>query len=186
MIKTWTLLFCALFIARIGSAAEISGVKLPDQVTVQGKTLKLNGTGLRQATILKINVYAAGLYLENAMHDGDAIASSDQVKGIHMVFMRDVSAKQMAEAFQEGFDKNCVADCARLKPDIGKLQGLLKDMKKGEAMDFHFLADGVDMMIRGQKMGSLGDKAFSRQLIRCWIGKNPPNAGLKEGLVGSK
>jgi hypothetical protein len=46
---------------------------------LQGKTLKLNGTGLRQATILKINVYAAGLYLENAARDGDAIAGSDQI-----------------------------------------------------------------------------------------------------------
>lgn len=167
-------------------AAEISGVKLPDQVTVQGKTLKLNGTGLRQATFLKINAYAAGLYLENTMHDGDAIATSDQLKSIEMVFMRDVSAKQMSDAFQEGFDKNCVADCARLKPDIGKLQGLLKDMKKGEAMAFHFLGDGVDLLIRGQKAGKIGDKAFSHQLIRCWIGKNPPNSELKEGLVGGK
>ena len=168
------------------SAAEISGVKLPDQVTVAGKTLKLNGAGLRQATILKVNVYAAGLYLEKPSGDGEAIANSDQAKSIEMVFMRDVSAKQMAEAFQEGFDKNCVAGCAELKPHISKLQGLMKDMKKGESMAFHFLADGVEVMIRGQKMGSIGDKAFSHQLIRCWIGKNPPNAGLKEGLLGGK
>ena len=167
-------------------AAEISGVKLPDQVTVQGKALKLNGTGLRQATILKINAYAAGLYLENGMHDGDAIANSDQLKSIEMVFMRDVSAKQMADAFQEGFDKNCVAGCAELKPHIGKLQGLLKDMKKGETMAYHFLADGVEVTIRGQKAGKVGDKAFSHQLIRVWIGKNPPNTELKEGLLGGK
>ena len=167
-------------------AAEISGVKLPDQVTVQGKTLKLNGTGLRQATFLKINAYAAGLYLESAMHDGDAIANSDQVKSIEMVFMRDVSAKQMSDAFSEGFDKNCVAGCAELKSYIGKLQGMLKDMKKGEAMAFHFLSDGVAVTIRGQKAGSVGDKAFSHQLIRCWIGKNPPNPELKAGLLGGK
>jgi hypothetical protein len=167
-------------------AAEISGVKLPDQVTVQGKTLKLNGTGLRQATILKINAYAAGLYLENAMHDGEAIANSEQAKSIEMVFMRDVSAKQMADAFQEGFDKNCIAGCAELKPYIGKLQGLLKDMKKGESMAYRFLADGVEVMIRGQKAGKVGDKAFSHQLIRVWLGKSPPNTELKEGLLGGK
>jgi hypothetical protein len=167
-------------------AAEIGGVKLPDQVTLQGKTLKLNGAGLRQATILKVNVYAAGLYLEKPSGDSEAIANSDQPRSIEMVFMRDVSAKQMAEAFQEGFDKNCVAGCAELKPDITKLQGLLKDMKKGESMALHFLPDGVEVVIRGQKAGSIGDKAFSHQLIRCWIGKNPPNAGLKEGLLGSK
>lgn len=168
------------------AAAEISGVKLPDQVTVAGKSLKLNGAGLRQATILKVNVYAAGLYLENASKDGEAIANSDQAKSIQMVFMRDVTAKQMAEAFQEGFDKNCVAGCAELKPNIGKLQGLMKDLKKGDTMAVNFTSSGVDVMIRGQKVGSVGDKAFSHQLIRCWIGKNPPNAGLKDGLLGSK
>ena len=168
------------------AAAEISGVKLPDQVTLEGKTLKLNGTGLRQATILRVNVYAAGLYLPNSSGDGEAIANSDQPKSIEMVFMREVSAKQMADAFQEGFEKNCMADCAKLKPDLSKLQGLMKDMKKGDTMAYHFLTDGVEVTIRGQKAGTVGDKAFSHQLIRCWIGKNPPNAGLKEGLLGAK
>jgi hypothetical protein len=168
------------------SAAEISGVKLPDQVSVAGKSLKLNGAGLRQATILKVNVYAAGLYLEKPSGDGEAIANSDQAKSIEMVFMRDVTGKQMAEAFGEGFDKNCVAGCAELKSFIGKLQGLMKDMKKGETMAVRFLADGVEVMVRGQRVGSVGDKAFSHQLIRCWIGKNPPNSGLKEGLLGGK
>jgi len=167
-------------------AAEISGVKLPDQVTVQGKTLKLNGLGLRQATFLKFNAYAGGLYLENTMHDAEAISNSDQAKSIEIVFMRDVSAKQMADAFQEGFDKNCIAGCAELKSNIPKLQGLLKDMKKGETLAFHFLSDGVEVVIRGQKAGKVGDKAFSHQLIRVWIGKNPPNPELKEGLVGKK
>src|SRR5438270_11506752 len=78
------------------AAAEISGVKLPDQVTLEGKTLKLNGTGLRQATILKVYVYAAGLYLKSQSGDGESIANSDEFEIIVMVFMREVSAKQMA------------------------------------------------------------------------------------------
>ena len=181
---------CALalltFVGSNAAAAEISGVKLPDQVTVSGKSLKLNGAGLRQATILKVNVYAAGLYLEKPSGDGEAIANSDQAKSIEMVFMRDVTAKQMAEAFGEGFEKNCVAGCAELKPHINKLQGLMKDLKKGDSMAIHFLTDSVEVMFRGQKVASVGDKAFSHQLIRCWIGKNPPNSGLKEGLLGGK
>ena len=174
------------FATRYAAGVEIGGVKLPDQVTVQGKTLKLNGAGLRQATFLKINAYAAGLYLENAMHDGEAIANSEQAKSIDMVFMRDVTAKQMSDAFQEGFDKNCIAGCAELKPFIPKLQALLKDMKKGETQAFHFLTDGVEVIIRGQKAGKVGDKAFSHQLIRVWMGKNPPNQELKDGFLGAK
>ncbi|PYX89960.1 MAG: hypothetical protein DMG68_03440 [Acidobacteria bacterium] len=189
IVRNVVLLICSVLALRAGGAiaAEIGGVKLPDQVTLEGKTLKLNGAGIRAAKILlTFNVYAAGLYLENQIHDADAIASSDQLKSIQMVFMRDVSGKQMADAFQEGFEKNCVAGCAELKPYIGKLQGLLKDMKKGETMAYHFLPNGVELVIRGQKAGTIGDKAFTRQLIRCWIGKNPPNPELKEGLVGKK
>ena len=59
-------------------------------------------------------------------------------------------------------------------------------MRKGETMALHFLSDGVQLMIRGQKAGSFGDKAFSHQLIRVWIGKNPPNAGLNEGFLSGK
>ena len=189
IVRNVVLLICSVLALSAGGAlaAEISGIKLPDQVTLEGKTLKLNGAGIRAAKILlTFNVYAAGLYLENQIHDADAIASSDQLKSIQMVFMRDVSGKQMADAFQEGFEKNCVAGCAELKPYIGKLQGLLKDMKKGETMAYHFLPNGVELVIRGQKAGTIGDKAFTRQLIRCWIGKNPPNPELKEGLVGKK
>jgi len=168
------------------SAAEISGVKLPDQVSAGGRTLKLNGLGLRQATFIKFNVYAAGLYLENPSHDGEAIANSDQTKSIQMVFMRDVTAKQMSDAFQEGFDNNCVAGCAELKQFLPKLQGMMKDMKKGETMAYNFTPDGVEVMIRGQKVGKVGDKAFSHQLLRIWIGKNPPNAELKDGFLNGK
>src|SRR3954468_15272432 len=60
------------------------------------------------------------------------------------------------------------------------------DLKKGDSMAFHFTSSGVDVLIHGQKLGSVGDKAFSYQLIRVWIGKNPPNASLKEGLLGAK
>jgi len=40
---------------------EVAGVKMPDTVTVEGKTLKLNGMGLRKKVMFK--VYVAGLYL---------------------------------------------------------------------------------------------------------------------------
>ncbi|MFL6589716.1 MAG: chalcone isomerase family protein [Chthoniobacterales bacterium] len=179
------LAFLICFAATVAFAAEIAGTKLPDQVTVAGKTLKLNGTGLRQATFLKFNVYAAGLYVENIAHDGETIANSDGPKSIQMVFLRDVTGKQMADAFQEGFDKNCTADCGRLKPDLGKVQGLMKDMKSGETMAYNF-SDHVDVFIRGQKVGSVGDKAFSQQLLRIWLGKSPPNPELKSGFLGGK
>jgi Chalcone isomerase-like len=181
------LILSVAFALRASSAlaVEISGVKLPDQLMLEGKTLKLNGVGLRQAKLV-VNVYAAGLYLESPAHDADAIADSDQLKSIEIVFMRETSGKQMREALEEGFNMNCVADCARLKSEVIRLEGWLRDIKKGETMAYHFLPGGVEVIVRGQKVGMIDDKAFGHQFIRCWIGKNPPNPALKEGLLGLK
>jgi hypothetical protein len=79
-----------------------------------------------------------------------------------------------------------VAGCAELKQFLPKLQGMMKDMKKGETMAYNFTPDGVEVMIRGQKVGKVGDKAFSHQLLRIWIGKNPPNVELKNGFLNGK
>ena len=178
---------CALLlVAAQLRAAEISGIRLPDQVTLEGKTLKLNGAGLRQATILRLNVYAGGLYLETPSQDAEAIANSDQLKTIEMIFMRSVSAKQIADALNEDVDKNCQASCAEIKAQLGRLAGSLKDLKKGDRMTYHFLPDRVDVLIGGAKVGTLSGKDTSHQMIRCWIGKIPPNPELKNGMLGLK
>ena len=173
----------SIALGRETGAAEIAGVKLPDHVVMDGKTLKLNGAGLRQAGVLKLNVYAAGLYLENRSKDAQAIADSDQLKAFELVFMRDVSANQVAGALQEAWDKNCEKDCSKLTGEVGRLKGFLKAMKKGETMAYHFFPDRVEVVVGGNK-NTIEGKTFSRQFIRCWIGKDPPNAGLKEGLLG--
>ena len=51
---------CLAIQVRAGGRA---GVTLPDQATVEGRTLILNGMGLRRATWLRVKVYVAGLDL---------------------------------------------------------------------------------------------------------------------------
>lgn len=181
----WLIALATISIAveRESGAAEVGGVKLPDEVTLEGKTLKLNGAGLRQAGVLKLNVYAAGLYLENRSKDAQVIADSDQLKAFELVFMRNVSADQVASALQEAWDKNCEKDCSNFKGEVGRLKGLLKAMKKGETMAYHFFPDRVEIVVGGNK-NTIEGKVFPHQLIRCWIGKDPPNQGLKDGLLG--
>ena len=54
------------FVAR---AAELDGVQLPDTLQVDGKTLHLNGFGLRTYSLLGIHIYIASLYLEHLSTD---------------------------------------------------------------------------------------------------------------------
>ena len=67
----WGLLAVLLAILSAGAAQAKSceSVSFPDQIKADGATLKLNGLGLRQATILNINVYVGALYLTQTSRD---------------------------------------------------------------------------------------------------------------------
>ena len=60
--------------AEAAAAKELAGATMPDTLTVAGKTLKLNGMGLRKKAIFK--VYVGGLYLEAPSKDAAAILAA--------------------------------------------------------------------------------------------------------------
>ena len=167
-------------------AAELKGITFADHTTVSGKQLDLNGSGLRLATFLKVKVYVGALYLETPSHDGDQIAASGGIKRVEMVFVRDVGAGKIKDAWAEGCEKNCGPAAEAMKPGIAKLQALTPDMNTGDKMAFDFLPDHVEVSVKGQKAVSIGDKDFSKNLILVWIGHKPPNDELKAGMLGVK
>ena len=68
----------ALLLAALpASALEISGVKVPDSIQVDGKPLVLNGAGLRTRSFLKVKVYVGALYLTQRSTDAAAIVALD-------------------------------------------------------------------------------------------------------------
>src|SRR6478752_4420283 len=91
-------------VAVLALAGEAAGVKMPDTLTVEGKTLKLNGMGLRKKLMFK--VYVAGLYLENKSNAPLTVIASDQVKQMQLHVLRSLKAAQVTEAIEEGFEKN--------------------------------------------------------------------------------
>jgi Chalcone isomerase-like len=82
-------------------AKEVAGVTVPDSITVEGKTLRLNGAGIRKKAIFK--VYVGVLYVENPSKDAAAVTSSDQVKRMQLSVLRSLSSQQVNEAIEEGF-----------------------------------------------------------------------------------
>ncbi|HQR47488.1 MAG TPA: chalcone isomerase family protein, partial [Thermoanaerobaculia bacterium] len=88
----------ALFAAALAlpaAARELSGVTMPDTVTVGEKTLKLNGMGLRKKAIFK--VYVGGLYLEAPSKDAAAILAADAARAIRLQYVRNVDKKSITE-----------------------------------------------------------------------------------------
>ena len=68
-------IFVMLLFATPAVGAELNGVTLPDTISVNGKTLVLNGLGLRKKAFIK--VYVAGLYLPHKIKGTKAIIAAD-------------------------------------------------------------------------------------------------------------
>ena len=45
-------------------------------------------------------------------------------------------------------------------------------------------ATGTTILVNGKTKGTIKGEAFARWLFAVWLGPNPPNAGLKQGLLG--
>ena len=99
-------------------AKEIGGVKLDDKITVDGKTLNLNGGGIR--TKFMVKVYVAGLYVENLSRDANQLITSDQAKQVRIVMSRDIGKSKMTEAVEEGFEKNAKAQLQALRDRLNR------------------------------------------------------------------
>lgn len=157
---------------------------MPDQVTVDGTKLVLNGMGVREATIFNFNVYVAGLYLQKQSNDGAKIAAAEEPKQMLLVFVRNVSKSDMAEAIQKGFARAAGDGYGKLKQRVERLMAALPEFKKGDRFTLTY-RPGTGVELKSSRASVTIEGAdFARALFSIWLGKNPPNAGLKRGLLG--
>ncbi len=186
MRKTALSLAVCLFMVTLGlelNAGSLAGVTLPETAQVGGKTLVLNGMGLRTKLIVK--VYVAGLYLEQKSSDPDAIMKADAPKQIVMKFLHAASKSQMADAFEESFENNAPDAKKTMKADIDRLLAALEPVKPGDEMVFTYLpGTGTTLAINGKDKLTIAGPAFGPVLLSVWLGPKPPNADLKKGILG--
>ncbi len=165
-------------------AATLAGVTMPDSITVAGKTLALNGMGVRSKLIIK--VYVGGLYVEQKSGDANAILASDSVKRLVLHFIySEVSKEQMAEAWAEGFTNNLPDKGKALKAQIDQFVGAAEAMKKNEQMMVTYVpGTGTTLTMRGKDKLTIPGADFGRAVFGIWLGPKPPSGGLRNGLLG--
>ena len=180
-----TTILITLLAAATAMAGSRAGVTMSDTATVASKTLTLNGMGLREATIFNVDVYVAGLYVENVSSDSAKIVAAKEVKMIVLAFKRHVDQDDIIKAWNQGFAKNATVPVATLKPLIAKLNSWMPSFSKGDTLTFKMIpGKGVTVDINGKRKGVLGDDDFARSLVSIWLGPHPPTSSLKRGMLG--
>lgn len=168
----------------LAQGKECKGVSFPDQVQVEGSSLMLNGLGLRQATMLKVNVYVGALYVTKISTDPNAILASSSPYELILQFVRDVGASDISKGWEEGFEKNAKAELPALKERIAMLNGWMTDVKTGQRLTFSFKPGvGVQVNVNGVAKGTIKGDDFGKAFLSIWLG-DPPNPEIKTGLLG--
>jgi hypothetical protein len=178
-----TTVFALALAAAPAAAKELAGATMPDTLSVAGKTLKLNGMGLRKKAIFK--VYVGGLYLEAPSKDAAAILAADAPKAMKMHFLRSVEKDKLVEAFKEGFEANAGAKAAAQKANIDKLYATVADVKDGSVTTYTY-APGAGTVVNrdGKDVATIEGKEFAEVLFALWLGPKPPSEDLQKGLLG--
>ncbi|HET9794684.1 MAG TPA: chalcone isomerase family protein [Thermoanaerobaculia bacterium] len=175
-----------LLAASVAHAAGLAGVSMPDTAAAPGKTLRLNGLGLRTKLLFKI--YVGGLYLENPTPEAARAISSDEGKRVVMHFLyKKVTKKQLDEAWEEGFRENTPSLSAAVKADLAKFESWMGDVSSGQEIVLTYEpGKGTTVQFAGEEKGTIPGEDFMRALWGVFLGPHPPTEDLKKGMLGGK
>ena len=175
-------------VATPARAADVTeprtGVRFPEKI---GETTLL-GVGLRTKSVLKVKVYAVGLYVADSALAGSLkdktgpalyreLVWGDFPKEIHLRLVRDVSASQMQEAIRDALEK---ADKARTDQFVS----YFSDIKTGEEYVLRWAAGGtLETIAKGVPKPPIADKNFAAAVFGIWLGDEPIQDDIKRDLI---
>jgi Chalcone isomerase-like len=159
----------------------------PPTISVQGKTLKLNGTGLRKKLIF--DVYTAALYVENKSNKPLELIESKELRVLQLKYHRDIETQKAIDAFKEGFPKNCAKNCESLRPILEKFDASILNespVTKGQVKTYFITTDYLSADVKGGKNSTSPISApyAGQEFLRVFLGNFPPSETLKNGLSG--
>lgn len=177
------LLVAILAFGSAARAAEVGGVQVPDVKQVGGRTLRLNGYGLRAWSMLRIPVYVAGLYLEHPNRDPETIIRSPEIKLLTFQFEHEIGADRAREAWRKGLTNNCVAPCQLDPDDMERFLSEIPSMHDGDSFELRFEGGSATIVLNGRLLGRVEKAAFAEAMLRSFLGPRPGSPEIKQALL---
>jgi hypothetical protein len=164
-------------------AVELDGVQVPDMLQVGGKTLHLNGCGVRTYSILGIHIYAASLYVEHLSTDPNEIIQSSETKLLSIRFEHAVSADQARHAWRTALQSNCIAPCHLDPQDVETFLSRVPAMRPGEYFYLVFSQNTATVSANGAQIGVISQRQFANAVLATFIGPHPASPTLRQELL---
>lgn len=156
---------------------------MPDEISVAGEKLRLNGMGVRREMIF-FRGYVIALYLKKPTADAQTAIHSDEAKRVAITMLRNVSREMFVQAIESAIMRNSGAEMPVIRARLDLLEHAVPDLKKGDVIDLTWVP-GVGTLVRGQGRNlTIPGKDFADALFSVWLGPKPVEAPLKRELLG--
>ena len=180
----------AALLACGGAMAQttLADVKYEEAASVQGKTLLLNGAGIRYKAVFK--VYTAGLYLEKKAPTPQDVLALKGPKRMRIVMLREIDSAELGKLFSRGMEDNMDrAAFSKLVPGVMRMSQIFSEHKKllpGEEFMIDWIpGTGTVLTVKGQVQGEpFKEPEFFNALLGIWLGPQPADWKLKDALLG--
>jgi len=173
----------ALLLATDVAAVELAGVTIAAQVKEAGQTLQLNGSGIRSKFFIK--VYVGSLYATTRLTTPEQVLADPGAKLVRMQFVHSkVDKEKIVAAFAEGLANNA-PEVAATPAARQFLNFFSNDFYAGETVDLFLASDG-NIIVRhaGRELGTLRSAELARGILAIYVGEQPADEDLKQGLLG--
>ncbi len=188
-----------------------SGVAFPVEINgANGGAQVLAGTGLRTKTMLKVKIYAFGLYVDRtAAHSAlsafagrtavqlgtdntfyDVLLRQSFSMSLRLVMIRNITGEQMSEAFEEALRPRVVAAASRNMPGgeaaltTFRSYFSLDRLTEGTELVFTCTPDGqLHSNVAGERKGQITSRALCWALFDVYLGRTPISADGRKTAI---
>ena len=178
------LFLVAFTLFSMNAQTTVSGVKLDNKLSLEGKDLTLNGAGTREKFFM--DMYVGSLYVTKKTTNAQEVVDGKDAAAMKLNIVSGmITSDKMISAINEGFENSTGKNTASLKTKIDKFKGFFKEkIVKGDV--FIIMYDGNDVSVykNGAKKGSIDGHDFKKALFGIWLGKKPADDDLKDGMLG--
>jgi hypothetical protein len=167
------------------SLLSLSGNATDSTITVNDKTLKLIGAGLRE--FLFIDIYRMSAYSESGDCNPSKIVYKNETKALRLKMLRGIPAERMRSTLRDTLDDNLPKDKDNtvLKQKIESfLARMDKDLDSGAYVELIYIpGQGTIAKRNGQRLGVTPGKDFADLLWKSYFGGNSCCSSLRSSIL---
>ncbi|MFT5881336.1 MAG: hypothetical protein ACI86X_002476 [Moritella sp.] len=166
----------------VNAAQDVSGVSVPDKVSVEGSSLNFKGAGVRSKFF--IDLYVGSLFTQSA---GTEVLKSSDMSAIRLNIISGlITSEKMVAAINEGFDSATGGNIAPIKAEISAFTQVFSNtIVEGDQFTLVSVpGTGLKKFKNNQLLSTIDNDVFRQAVLAIWLGETPADDDLKEDMLG--